>query len=705
VASIPDLHEPVLTVGGGVVAPLSSFVRFAEDGPLANRLAGFFAGAQASGAARLTLQTVIPLYGDAPEQVRGAISLNGNAVEQPRFALALDELRGTVGFSEAGVEFDALRARYDGREVVGSGTAANDASGQRITRIEVRGPARVSQVLRRYGVPWYRYFSGESDVVVRIDIAPPRDGRVGTVELRADSDLRGTELLLPAPLSKPAAQARETRFEMRLSGPAAGERLRIRQPRHLAADVQLARGGSALRRADIRLGAVPNQVFSGDGVHLFGVADKLDPLGWFEAVGLFGQAEQAADGAALAESLAAAASASPAKPALPLSIDLVTDQLNLGDVVLHDVVLHVEGDRGARRGEIGSRELVGRFQQPLIATERRALVIALERLNVDALFAADGAGDGVGAPVQSVDSAQRWLPRWVPPLSLDIGELRWQKRVFHKVRLRTEPASGGLRVREIGFNNGSLVVTGSGSWRYSPRGGVDWARGTPSGQPVHRSDLSLNLSADNLGAGLRRLGVGDAIDEGRAQASVDLLWYDALYAPDLRSLAGSAQFDIRDGRILAVDPGAGRIFGLFALQALPRRLTLDFSDMMRSGLEFDRIDGRLAMAGGQANTELLRLDGPIGVIDVLGRTDYLRRRYEQRITVLPRVGSALPVIGLLTGGIGTGLSVLLADGLLKGMGINIDELGRREYRLRGSWDQPVVEEVALDRGSESGGER
>ena len=40
-----------------------------------------------------------------------------------------------------------------------------------------------------------------------------------------------------------------------------------------------------------------------------------------------------------------------------------------------------------------------------------------------------------------------------------------------------------------------------------------------------------------------------------------------------------------------VDPGAGRVFGLMSIVALPRRLSLDFRDVFNKGFGFDQIAG------------------------------------------------------------------------------------------------------------------
>ena len=51
----------------------------------------------------------------------------------------------------------------------------------------------------------------------------------------------------------------------------------------------------------------------------------------------------------------------------------------------------------------------------------------------------------------------------------------------------------------------------------------------------------------------------------------------------LESLDGEVQVRIGSGQLAEVKPGAGRVFGLMSIAALPRRLALDFRDVFGKG--------------------------------------------------------------------------------------------------------------------------
>ena len=147
---------------------------------------------------------------------------------------------------------------------------------------------------------------------------------------------------------------------------------------------------------------------------------------------------------------------------------------------------------------------------------------------------------------------------------------------------------------------------------------------------------------------------------------------------------------ISDGVLNNVDPGSGRFVGLLSLSALPRRLSLDFSDVLIDGLEFDEITGRYRIKDGILHTENTYLDGPAANIKITGKTGIIDRDYDQVIRVTPKIRQTMSLLGLGaisagTGGVGWGL--LLLQNLFK---TAINDAVEVEYHVTGSWDDPEI---------------
>lgn len=311
------------------------------------------------------------------------------------------------------------------------------------------------------------------------------------------------------------------------------------------------------------------------------------------------------------------------------------------------------------------------------------LVINLDRLDkrlFDSIAAAESSAR-TGMTNPSYD------PGKIPAMDVTVKELKWNNWRLAKVAMRTQPSEQGMKITAVTASHDGMRVSGSGQW--------DMFSAAQGGSESHQTRLELNASFDDFGQTIAEVGGGRSFAEGRGEAGLSLSWPTPGYAPKLEQITGQLLFNLRDGRILTVEPGAGRILGLFALQALPRRLTLDFSDMTNTGLEYSTIGGNLTIGNGLARTNAIAVTGPVAEILIQGDTDFVSKTYDQTIHVLPRIGGALPLLGVISGGPAAGLTALLADSILRGIGVNLDEIGRRRYQLTGDWNNPQWRAVTV----------
>ncbi len=122
--------------------------------------------------------------------------------------------------------------------------------------------------------------------------------------------------------------------------------------------------------------------------------------------------------------------------------------------------------------------------------------------------------------------------------------------------------------------------------------------------------------------------------------------------------------------------------------ALPRRLTLDFRDVISKGLAFDTLKGDFRIEDGNAWTDNLKIRGPSLKMEIEGRVGLAARDYDQKITIQPQVSQGVALAGAVAGGPAVGLGILLAQRLFKKP---LEEMSELSYRLRGSWDDPTIE--------------
>ncbi len=270
-------------------------------------------------------------------------------------------------------------------------------------------------------------------------------------------------------------------------------------------------------------------------------------------------------------------------------------------------------------------------------------------------------------------------PAAMPPVHGRIKALSYAGMPLGTAEISAAPAptGDGLQVRFLTLSSPALRLQASGSWER--RGHLQHTR------------LELTAASDHVGRLLTQLGYASVIRGGGGQLDARLSWPRPPWDLDVADLAGELNLHLRDGQIEEVGPGAGRVVGLLSLQALPRRLRLDFSDVFGKGFAFDTIDGRFSLAAGNAYTRALQIKGPSADIAISGRTGLAARDYDQRVAVTPQVGESLPVAGSLAWGPQVGAAILLFQKLFKSQ---IDSAARIHYRITGSWDRPQVERLS-----------
>jgi uncharacterized protein YhdP len=233
-----------------------------------------------------------------------------------------------------------------------------------------------------------------------------------------------------------------------------------------------------------------------------------------------------------------------------------------------------------------------------------------------------------------------------------------------------------MQIDSVTVDTASMRGTARGTWFV-----------TPSGQ---QSALNAEIRSTELVASLRDLNYTQFMDAKLAEVRADLTWPGGFDSAFLGRASGTLSVRAENGQLLNLQPGAGRVLGLFSVAALPRRLALDFSDLTEKGLSFDTVHGDFELRGGNAYTTNLLLRGPAAEIGIAGRTGLGSRDYDQTAVVTGNLGASLPVAGALAGGPVVGAAVLLFSQVFKEP---LKGIARGYYRITGPWDDPNVERV------------
>jgi uncharacterized protein YhdP len=156
------------------------------------------------------------------------------------------------------------------------------------------------------------------------------------------------------------------------------------------------------------------------------------------------------------------------------------------------------------------------------------------------------------------------------------------------------------------------------------------------------------------------------------------------------SLGGTLALALEGGQFLEVDPGAARLLGVLSLQALPRRLLLDFRDVFEQGFAFDNALGDVRISGGVASTQNLRLGGLQAMVLMEGSADIARETQELHVVVVPELATASASLAYAAINPAIGLGAFLGQWLLREP---LRQASAREFRITGGWSEPKVERI------------
>jgi uncharacterized protein YhdP len=184
--------------------------------------------------------------------------------------------------------------------------------------------------------------------------------------------------------------------------------------------------------------------------------------------------------------------------------------------------------------------------------------------------------------------------------------------------------------------------------------------------------------------------LGSQVEGEEGRVTAQLSWPGPPEVSAIGRLSGKLEISAKNGNLTAVEPGAGRVFGLMSLAHLPRRLALDFNDLTGEGLAFDTLTGTFRVTNGDAYTDNLTLRGSAAEIGLAGHTSLRDRTYDQTAVVTGQLGASLGVAGALAGGPVVGAALLLFSQVFKEP---LKGVTRGYYRITGSWDDPQVKRI------------
>ena len=662
VGRVADVREPILQVDGSVSdARAERMLAFLARSPLRERFGKLVEALQVSGPADLGLDLTIPLKpGLGEPEVAGHVDAHGAELQHAALPGPVTDIRGRIDFDAQGLTAEGLTGDLLG-VAVRTDLEPRPGARQHIdSHARIALPADADALAHYLPRPWLDYAEGATALRVAFDVG--RDG--GPSDIHATGDLAGMALNLPAPMTKAA----ETPAPLDITIAGDGSRVDVAYDERLDIGVRLA--GGRPTRVQARLndpGLTPPDT---DGVWIGGRADTVDGLGWFYLVrNLLTAAEEEAT-----------STDDEATELAFIGGDLRAGELRVDNRYYENVHVRTRpmSDAPGWRVDLDGPDTRGQFTWTQPAGGRVAIDGDLARLAIHTRPPEpdDDHGDG---PTPSPVIWPEVDPRELPGLTVDVASLWVDDTDFGRASLNAATRADGWQLERLALDDGALTGWATGRWTRA------------DGRT--RASAETRFEGHGLPGLFGTLGYPPTVRAERARVHAQLEIAPNPNGLDLRALDGGVNLALDNGTLLSVEPGAARVLGLVNLYVLPRRLQLDFRDVVDEGLAFDSIRAHFDIDDGNAYSDGVRIETPSSRIDIEGRIGLAARDYDERVTIVPKVGSGVAIASTVFGGPIVGAAVLAVQELLKQPIQKFSSIG---YTLKGSWDDPQIAEPSAE---------
>jgi len=678
-ARIANFSETVVDVKAEAKGPLAEGLRWVVQSPVHAMLERALEKTTAQGVVDYRLRLSLPLQNLDKSKVSGSLTFANNDLQMTPDSPALSRLRGQLNFSETGFTLQNAQARLLGGEARVEGSLRTQLKSEEAPlQLRIQGTASAEGVRSAKELGWIarigQSLEGSTSYNATFNL------RSNQPEVSVISSLQGLAIRAPAPLGKDMASTQAMKLDVALTPESLrpgskrledqivfqlGDVLALRYVRDLAgAQEKVLRGGIALGPSGIQAAPQPDM-----GVSLLVNLDQVDVDRWEAWLSTLSASTQPQ-----ASANAAKATITPdnAQAYLPNSFALQSPELSIDGRQLHHVLVGGSRQGDLWRATVSAQEVNGYTEyRPSTANNPARLYARLAYLNIPPSASND------------VDNLLSEQPASVPALDIVVNELELRGKRLGRAEVdavnRVLPGGGReWRLNKFNLSMPEASFNASGNWSASQAGAPK------------KTALDFTLDVNDSGDLLKRLGMPGAVRSGKGRLAGQVGWVGSPLNPDYPSMSGQFNVNIERGQFLKTDPGAARLLGVLNLQALPRRLLLDFRDVFSEGFAFDFFRGDVNIQQGMAYTNNLQMKGVNAAVMMEGKADIGRETQDLKVVIVPDINAGTASLVYSTINPVIGLTSFLAQYFLRRP---LTEANTQEFHVDGTWSDPKVTRI------------
>ncbi len=636
VVTLPDTlaHELVMQVSGEAADETQRCLDYIRGSPVRGYLDGYTDDFVAKGAGLLKLQLDVPLSGGKPAQVAGSYRFKDNEVDLGEHVPLLRNVKGSLEFTNSMLQATDIKA-----QILGGPANINLRSDNGQLWTEATGRLNAESLSEDYDYLPLRNLSGTADWTAVVSV------KNKLADVTVTSYLAGLTSNLPRPFTKSAKDMVLLRLEHKDIN-FQQDRLQFNYGNVIHAD--LLRNKSTQGKWEVKQGSIvigKETVKAGkDGIWISGELPQLSLEGWSGWSDLPNR-----------------------EGVLPniAGINMTVDKVYGYGNTVHQLNIRGSGRNGLISTRLTSKELNGDLiWQP---QEDGRILVRLK----NAMLGEGSAEMRSVSELNPADSVLFTQPKLIlPTIDLAIDKLTWKGRQLGKLEMLVNSEEGDVVLQILRLTNPDGVFNATGRWD----------------QENQQTHLNAKLSITNAGKILARSGNPESLKDGSGTLESDLVWAGSPDEFNYAKLNGTLRLKTGKGRFLQVNPGAGKLLGVLSLQSIPKRISLDFTDVFSPGFEFDSIVGEAVIENGLLRTSDFKMSGAAAKITLNGEVDLERETQNLQVRVMPTISDNVSLLSFAAGP-AVGVGVLLANKLLRDP---LDKLVSFDYNVSGSWADPKV---------------
>ena len=613
---------------------------------------------------------------DLPLTKLSNLSVNGRAtIKSGRVLLPpevpLSDINGVVSFTEREVTSDSISAQFLGGKTQATLLTTEQTQPPKL-QLKGSGVADIKALTPWVGEHVLTLLSGQAEWDGTVDI----DG--ANLVINGTSNLVGVEVKAPTPLAKTADTAASFAVSLDLGGSTvSGEQRQaamsleyddLLKAQFAAAGPAKRNGaentsaesvdsGSLFDRALIQIGrtAVSRQKTIPSGINIDIEHSELNIDTLLESVIDLAQFQpsQPSDNTEFLDSMRRVSIKTPASTSLGRPFGVLEVDIATSDGLVWNALL--SGDNIA-----GTALMTPRDENALYKFDLDKLVI------------------GPPPPIKTAPEPieKDLAPADYPAIELIIDRLKMDGRQLGALNVSGRTSGDQWTIEKFALVHNGIRTAATGAWANTQELGS-----------VSSFDFSTTI--DEAEGVLNDMDFEGYIRKGRGVIGGTIEWAGAPHEFDYSRLNGKFDLFIKDGELVQVEPGSGKLVGLLNFNTIARRLVFDFRDVFASGLQFDRMRYRGLLSNGDAILQEAFILTPAVFVRMEGKISLDDELIDMDVHISPELGGNLTLLSALANPT-AGAVVFLTSQIFKE---DMRRASFRSYQAKGAWDDFEMVEI------------